>query len=130
MKIKIYNIKIFVYIIMSEYEGDTDSEATVSTVLDEELEELTSQAPTEIDEFEVEEQSVQPAQTVQPNNQLVRQNAIDQRFNETGGRRRKRKTMRRKRKTLRRKSAKRKHSRRKTSKRMYTNKKRRTKRHH
>lgn len=115
---------------MSEYEGDTDSEATVSTVLDEELEELNSQAPTEIDEFEVEEQSVQPAQTVQPNNQLVRQNAIDQRFNVTGGRRRKRKTMRRKRKTLRRNSSKRKHYRRKTSKRMYTNKKRKTKRHH
>jgi hypothetical protein len=106
---------------MSEYEGDTDSEATVSTVLDEELEELNSQAPTEIDEFELEEQPVQP------NNQLVRQNAIDQRFNETGGRRRKRKTIKRKRKTLRRKIVKKKHYRRKTSKRINTNKRRKTK---
>jgi hypothetical protein len=65
---------------MSDYEeGLTDSEATVSTFMDDELNSL---APTELDfDFTDEDQTPEPQPQQGITNNLVRQNAIDPRFN-------------------------------------------------
>ena len=105
------------YRYMSEYEeGLTDSEATVSTVMDDELNSI---APTELDFDLTEEQTTQPEQGI--TNNLVRQNAIDPRFNSpaSGGkksRRRKHTRRHKKRKSIR-KRATRRHRKRSTRKR-------------